>query len=74
MNVKALVKAVGFTALVLGYLALVGYAAHSGSRVFLGIVLAPIVLLAIVMIFVSVYEDFKNREDEKCAREQKKPR
>ena len=64
MNVKALVKAVGFTALVLGYWALVGYAAYSGSRVFLGIALAPIVLLAIVMMFVSLYEYLKEKEDE----------
>jgi len=64
MNVKAFLKSAGFIALVLGYLALVGYAAYSGSRVFLGIVLAPLVLLAFVVMFVESYEYFKEKEDE----------
>ncbi len=63
MNVRAFLKTVGFVSLWLGYLALVGWAAHSGSRVFLGIVLAPIVLLAIVIIFVSSYEHFKEQDE-----------
>lgn len=64
MNVKALLKAVGLISLLLGYLALVAWAAHSGSQVFLGIVLAPLVLLAFVIMFVSSYEYFKE-EDKK---------
>lgn len=64
MNVKAFLKTVGFVSLMLGYVALIGYAAYSGNRVFLAIVLAPIVLLAIVMMFVSSYEHFKEKEEQ----------
>lgn len=62
MNVKAFLKTVGFVSLMLGYVALIGYASYSGNRVFLAIVLAPIVLLSIVIMFVSLYEHFKEDE------------
>lgn len=62
MNVKALLKTVGVVSLWLGYVALVAWAVHSGSQVFLAIVLAPLILLSVVIMFKSIYECFKADE------------
>lgn len=64
MNVKAFLKTVGIVSLLLGYIALAAWAVHNGSQLFLAIVLAPIVLIAIVITSVELYKVFKE-EDEK---------